>query len=483
MPNLKSTLKTPESAAHICYILNANAKGSISKELKKYKNYLRTKMKSEKHQLLRFVESDVHIVVLLIVKETKKSHSAYIDSLRKLGVQLLQKFNNEKAVDVYLTNPDEGMSEPEYLSILEGMILGSYQFDKYKSKKEVETVKNIHITGNNRPKSASLKELSAVCQATMTARDLVNEPVITLNAPQLGREIVKLGKKTGFTTKIYNKADIVRMKMGGLLGVNQGSIDPPIFAVMEWKPPKSKNKNPYILVGKGVVYDTGGNNIKIGTYMPTMKSDMGGAAAVIGTMMAVSSAKLPIHVIGLVPSTDNRIGLNALVPDDIITMHDGTTVEVLNTDAEGRLILGDALSFAKKYKPELVIDLATLTGAAAAITGSFGSAFMGTAHDDVKNQLKESGDLVYERLAEMPFWDEYEDLLKSNVADLKNIGGPTGGAMTAGKFLQHFTDYPWIHIDIAGPAFIDKTMGYRKAGGTGVGVRLLFHFLKSKSVK
>ena len=200
-------------------------------------------------------------------------------------------------------------------------------------------------------------------------------------------------------------------------------------------------------------------------------------------MMAVSTAKLPIHVIGLVPATDNRIGKNALVPDDIITMHDGTTVEVLNTDAEGRLILADALAYAKKFGPQLVIDLATLTGSAAAITGAYGSAFMGTADDAVKAELKSTGDEVYERMAELPFWDEYSDLLKSEVADQKNIGGPVGGAITAGKFLLKYTDYPWIHIDIAGPAFIDKADSYRHAGGTGVGVRLLYRFLKSRAGK
>jgi leucyl aminopeptidase len=210
---------------------------------------------------------------------------------------------------------------------------------------------------------------------------------------------------------------------------------------------------------------------------------MSGSAAVVGTLNAVASNKLPLHVIGLIPATDNRIGLNALVADDVITMHDGTTVEIQNTDAEGRLILADALSYAKKYKPELVIDLATLTGAASAITGPFGTAMVGSADQKTKAALGKCGDEVYERIAELPFWSEYGDLLKSEIADLKNIGGPTGGAITAGKFLAHFTDYPWIHLDIAGPAFITKPEPYKAIGGTGVGVRLLYRFLSNMANK
>ncbi len=213
--------------------------------------------------------------------------------------------------------------------------------------------------------------------------------------------------------------------------------------------------------------------------MDTMKCDMGGAAAVLGTMYAIASAKLKVHVVGLVPATDNRPDGKAYVPGDIITISDGTTIEVLNTDAEGRLILADALVYAQQYKPELVIDLATLTGAAAVAIGKYGTVMMGTASEEQKSALKTSGNNTYERLVEFPFWDEFADLLKSEIADMKNIGGPIAGSITAGKFLQHFTNYPYIHLDIAGPAFIDSKEGYLTKGGTGVGVRLLFDFLKN----
>jgi leucyl aminopeptidase len=234
------------------------------------------------------------------------------------------------------------------------------------------------------------------------------------------------------------------------------------------------------LVGKGVVYDTGGLSLKpTAGSMDLMKSDMSGAAAVAGALYAVAANKLPVHVIGLIPATDNRPGENAIAPGDIITMCDGTTVEVLNTDAEGRLILADALTYAKKYEPLLVIDLATLTGSALRAIGPEGIVCMGTAEQPQKQLLFEAGMHAYERLVEFPLWEEYEKQMESPVADLNNLGGPNAGAITAGIFLKHFVDYPWMHMDIAGPAFLTKQDTYRGQGGTGVGVRLLYQFIKS----
>jgi leucyl aminopeptidase len=249
---------------------------------------------------------------------------------------------------------------------------------------------------------------------------------------------------------------------------------------MEWKPKSAKNKKPIILVGKGVVYDTGGLSLKpTANSMDIMKCDMGGAAAVSCAIYAIAKAKIPIHIVGLVPATDNRPGGNAYAPGDVVTMFDGTTVEVLNTDAEGRMILADALAYAKKYKPELVIDAATLTGSAMRAIGSYGSVVMGTASETAFNKLEESGENTYERTVRFPFWDEYGEEIKSPIADIKNLGGASAGAITAGKFLEHFTDYPWIHVDIAGPAWADSDSGYLSKGGTGTGVRLFFDFVKN----
>jgi leucyl aminopeptidase len=233
-------------------------------------------------------------------------------------------------------------------------------------------------------------------------------------------------------------------------------------------------------VGKGVVYDTGGLSLKpTANSMDYMKCDMAGGALVAATMYAIAKAKLPVYVIGLVPATDNRPGEDAYTPGDVITMYDGQTVEVLNCDAEGRLLLADALAYAKKYNPELVMDFATLTGAAAAAIGGYGIVCMGTADEATKLNLKLSGNQTYERLVEFPLWDEYGKLLKSDIADMKNIGGPIAGAITAGKFLEKFTKYPWMHFDIAGPAWNNSADAYRPKNGTGVGVRLMFDFINN----
>jgi leucyl aminopeptidase len=213
--------------------------------------------------------------------------------------------------------------------------------------------------------------------------------------------------------------------------------------------------------------------------MDYMKSDMSGGAMVATVVYAAARLKLPVYLIALIPATDNRPDGNALTPGDIIYTHSGKTVEVLNTDAEGRLILADALSYAKRYNPMVVLDAATLTGAAAVAIGPYGIVAMGNADKTTFDALKRSGERVYERIVEFPFWDEYNELMKSDIADMKNIGSREGGAITAGKFLSFFVDYPWIHLDIAGPAFLQKADHYRSKGGTGVGLRLLLDFIKN----
>jgi leucyl aminopeptidase len=270
--------------------------------------------------------------------------------------------------------------------------------------------------------------------------------------------------------------------MGGLMAINAGSPNPPTFSILEYKPENASNSKPIVLVGKGVVYDTGGLSLKpTPNSMDFMKCDMGGAATVIGTICALADTKTPVHVIGLIPSTENRPDGNAITPGDIVTMYNGKTVEIMNTDAEGRMILADALSYAKQYDPELVIDIATLTGSAVAAIGSKGIVYMGTASSETKKKIEDVSMAVHERLVEFPLWDEYGKYLESDIADLKNLGGSDSGAISAGKFLEHFVSYPWLHLDIAAMAFLHLKEGYRIKGGTGVGVRLLYHFLASKA--
>lgn len=415
-------------------------------------------------------------VFIYLVKQ-KKTDWQTAEAVRKAGAEFASTILKQKLEDVTITSLSS-FPHSAY-TLAEGLALASYQFVKYRTeaKKLTHSLKTIFFTRQ----SITVKEvdqLRVMVSAIFRARNLVNEPLNYLSATQLAKEIAAMGKEAGFKVTTLQKAQIEREKMGGILAVNRGSIEPPTFTVMEYKPAKSLNKNPLVLVGKGIVYDTGGLSLKpTPASMDRMKSDMSGAALVSGAMYAIAQLKLPLHVIALVPATDNRPGENAYVPGDIITMYSGTTVEVLNTDAEGRLILADALHWAKRYKPELVLDFATLTGAASVAVGEHGIVCMGTAEDATKQAFAASGYRQYERLVEYPLWDEYGEMIKSEFADLKNIGGPSGGAITAGKFLEHFTDYPWMHFDIAGVSFATAKKGYIPSGGTAYGMRMLLDFL------
>lgn len=418
--------------------------------------------------------------VFILLQKEEKNDIKRLEKYRRSGTLIVEMLNKQKLKDVSII--DFIHQKDELMALAEGMLLANYQFLKYMTKKIEEkqnslTKINLH---SDQISEKDVFEMNAIIDGNTAARTYVNEPLMYLTAEKFAEEITDLLSTTKAKVEVFNKKKIESLKMGGLLAVNKGSIDPPTFTIIEWKPENAKNKKPYVFVGKGVVFDTGGVNIKTGNYMNDMKSDMGGGAAVAGAIYAIAKNELPIHVIGLIPATDNRPDGNAYVPDDIITMFDGTTVEIKNTDAEGRLILADALAYAKKYDPELVIDLATLTGAAHRAIGIHGIVAMGKDSDKEFAKLDESGYRVQERLAHFPFWDEYDEEIKSPVADIKNLGGELAGAITAGKFLAYFTDYPYIHLDIAGPAFLDKKDKYKPQGGTGVGVRLLYDFIKLK---
>lgn len=399
------------------------------------------------------------------------------ESLRKTGAKLFQQLAQYKIEEIAVRNHDK--NEEHTYCFLEGIILSAYQFLKYKSsaKELSHRLKQINIEKDS-SSSTSVKKLEAVCQAIYYARDLVNEPNNYLTATRLSEELKALGKEGMIKVSVYGQAKIEQLGMGGLLAVNKGSTEPASFTIMEHKPSKAKNSKPIVLIGKGVVYDTGGLSLKpTPNSMDKMKSDMGGAAVVAGIMYVLGILDIPLHVIGLIPATDNRPGGNAYAPGDVITMYSGQTVEVLNTDAEGRMILADALHLAKKYNPEFVADFATLTGAAANAVGDVAMVAMGTIGDHYMNKFKKVGKAVNEKIVEFPLWEEYGELIKSDIADMKNIGGPVGGAITAGKFLEKFTGYPWIHFDIAGVSFRDKAKHYLTAGGTGYGIRMMTEYL------
>ena len=369
-------------------------------------------------------------------------------------------------------------------AFLEGLILNHYQFLKYKhpDPDQKNTLQDIQVLSHGISED-DLRMLEALCTAVYYARDLVNEPFSHQNALQLGKQFQKLAAESGFSIEVFNKKKIESLKLNGLLAVNRGSVDPPSFSVMEWKPDQPRNKKPVILIGKGIVYDTGGISLKPTSHMLDMKSDMAGGATVAGIMYAMAKLQLPVHLIAMVPATDNRPDGNAYTPGDVIHMHNDKTVEVINTDAEGRMLLADALSFATQYEPELVIDFATLTGSAAMTLGTQGIIAMGLADQSIFDRLIKSGENTYERVVQLPLWEEYNEQIKSHVADIKNVGGREAGAIVAGKFLEHFVSYPWVHFDIAPMAYLEKKEAYRLKGGTGVGVRLMFDFLRQYPFK
>ncbi|NGX83194.1 leucyl aminopeptidase [Aequorivita sp. KMM 9714] len=463
-----STDNTPKDAAKVVFISEEkqlekrNLNSSLSKKITSV-------FKNEKDEIITTFEDSQSFWVIATTDDAEKN--------RKLGISLYKALAKENS-EISILGGLDNLTDKSKNAFLEGLLMGSYKFNPYLKKKENKELK-VYVSSDEFSET-SLTQVTNLINGVALTRTLVNEPPNKLDSVMFSERIAEAGKKYGFDVEVLQKDKIVELGMGGLLGVNQGSEVPPTFNIMTYKPKNASNKQPLVLVGKGVTFDTGGYSLKTGGHMSTMKSDMGGAATVVGIMAAVAKNELPYYVIGLVPATDNKIDGKALLVDDVITMMDGTTVEIQNTDAEGRLILADALSYAKQYKPELVVDMATLTGAAAAITGPFGIAMAGNKQEKM-DELKQAGENTYERLVQLPFWKEFEELLKSDVADLKNIGGPVGGASTAGKFLEHFTDYDWIHLDIAGPAFLKDAQGSNPSGGTGVGVRLLYDFIKTRT--
>ena len=423
-----------------------------------------------------------HFFVMIDEKPTPERTA---ETLRRSGHQLHALLKAEKVTTVFVHNLSENPSAA--LALAEGIAMTAYQFEGYKTDEKSRAaapLTAVTLVGDAATETA-VAELQGLLQGVFLARNLVNAPLNKLNAEQLAAQIADAGEEAGYTTEILEEARIQALRMGGLLAVNLGSPEPPTFSILEHKPENARNAKPYVLVGKGVVFDTGGLSLKpTPDSMDYMKADMSGAAAVVGTFEAVARLGLPVYLVGLIPATDNRPGENAYVPGDVIRMHNGLTVEVLNTDAEGRLILADALSYAKTYNPELVIDIATLTGAQVVALGSEVGAVMTNdrgASTERLDAFERAGERSGDWVARLPMHAHYARQLESSVADMKNIGGREAGSITAGKFLEAFTDYPWVHLDIAGPAFLHKAKPYRPVGGTGFGVRLLVEFLREYS--
>jgi len=365
-----------------------------------------------------------------------------------------------------------------------GIRLGLYQFTAFKTvdREKIRDIDGITIYEEDRAAfetiSKAVESAGIISDAVCFARDIVSMPGNRMTPTDLAREAKNIAARhKTLSCKILDRDDMQKMGMNALLGVASGSDQPPKFIILEYAGGKKKEP-PIILVGKGLTFDSGGISLKPAEKMDEMKTDMSGAAAVLGAMRAVSDLKLRLNVVGLVPSTENLPSGKAYKPGDILSSLSGKTIEVLNTDAEGRLILADALAYADRMKPVAVLDIATLTGACIVALGEEVIGMMGT-NERLQEQVRKAADRTGERVWPLPLWEEYHELIKSDIADYKNSAGRPAGTITAAAFLSKFVgDHPWVHLDIAGPAWVTRDRPYIPKGASGVGVRLFTDLLR-----
>ncbi len=371
-------------------------------------------------------------------------------------------------------------------ALVEGCILGVYQFTEYKTE-DLDKIKEIDEFILIEEDESKISEIQQgvkvgeiIANATCFTRDLVNYPANKGTPTFLAEKAKQISDKLGLKCKILSEKDMKKLGMGALLGVAQGSDQPAKFIILEHNADK-EDLDTFVLCGKGITFDSGGISIKPAKGMEEMKTDMAGAATVLGVMKAVGELELPLRVVSLIPATENLPSGKAYKPGDILKSYSGKTIEVINTDAEGRLILADALGYAAKYKPKAVIDIATLTGACVVALGHHATGMMGT-DDELMEKISQTGKSTNERVWQLPLFKEYYEQIKSDIADVKNVGGRPAGAITAAAFLSKFIEgCPWVHLDIAGTEWTEKAKPYTPKGATGVGVRLLIHFLRNIS--
>ena len=404
--------------------------------------------------------------------------------LRKVGVALGRALRKQALLATpLLEDVSPGVDAAAAAQALaEGIVLGAYGFDKYKSEPKPAALKKVVLVGSSaRTWSAAAVRGAAIADAVCWARDLVNEPGGSLTPPELAKVAAAKARRAGLTVRVHTEAAIEKMRLGGLLGVNRGSTIPPRLLEVIYEP-TGRATGTLALVGKGLTFDSGGLSLKTGPGMMTMKCDMAGAAAVLGAMVALPAVQPKARVHAWVPITDNMPSGDAMRPGDVLRIRNGKTVEVLNTDAEGRLVLADALTLASETKPDAIVDLATLTGACMVALGSSIAGLMGN-DDSWTTTIKSTADAVGERVWPLPLPADYKKQLDSPVADMKNIGGAYGGSRTAGLFLQEFVapGIAWAHLDIAGPAFLEAEEPDQPRGGTGFGVRLLVELARTFS--
>lgn len=428
----------------------------------------------------------------LILAGLGKHHQLGLDQIRQAMGYAVKRVRQAKAGSFTVALPStvpRGASVSDLSQTLtEGAILGSYQFTTYRSEAPAgKSVTAMTILASQKNHLTSISEGIrrgvATAEATVFVRDLCNHPSNVMTPRRIASEAKAVAKDTGVRIKILEQKEMERLGMGALLGVAKGSHEPPQFIILQYDGAKKKNDAPVVLVGKTITFDTGGISLKPAENMEQMKADMTGGAEVLATIRAAARLKLPLNLISILPVAENMPGGRAMRPGDVVTTLSGKTVEVQNTDAEGRLILADGLAYATRFKPAALIDIATLTGACVVALGQFAIGMFGS-DTKLKDAITSAGLRAGERVWEMPLWDEYFEQLRSDVADMRNIGGRGGGMITAALFLSKFTgDYPWIHLDIASTDWSERERAYIPKGPTGIGTRLLIQFLINRSLK
>ncbi len=415
-----------------------------------------------------------------------KQEAVSAEGLRQAGGSAVKEARKLLVADVTVgLHGDPSLpSEVIAQAFAEGLEMGAYRYWIYRTgltnEQTFEVTNGTIFTSVKNTEAA--RAGAAVGQITgrgvTFARELVNGPGYKMTPAVLAEEAISLGKRVGLDVTVLDDKQLEEGGFGGILAVGKGSANKARFIIMEYN--KAAEGAPIIcLVGKGLTFDSGGLSLKPAQAMETMKSDMGGAAAVLGTMQAVAELKLPVHVVGLVSAAENMVSSDSYRPGDIVSGLSGKTIEVINTDAEGRIILSDALFYAQRYDPAAIIELSTLTGAIIVALGSHAIGMMAT-DQDLADKVQHAGEVSAERVWQLPLWDVYHQMIKSEIADLKNLGGSPAGSITAGAFLAAFVgDYPFVHLDIAGTAWVDKpATSYQSHGGTGAGVRLLVEYLQ-----
>ena len=428
-----------------------------------------------KKKLLVFELTSKKKIVLISIKKDLK-----ISDVENLGAELFGRINYGKSSEYFIISDSIMSKHNNFLGhFLHGLKLKSYEFKKYKTKKEIRII-SINVLGSkNKPSSKDQLKFKALEEGTFYARDLVSEPGNVLHPDEYAKRISSL-RKDGLKVNIYDEKKLKKLGMHALLGVGQGSVRGSYLVTMEWNGAKNKVK-PLAFVGKGVCFDTGGYSLKPAKFMEDMTYDMAGSATVVGLMKSLALRKAKINAVGVVGLVENMVSGNAQRPGDIVKSYSGKTIEILNTDAEGRLVLADALTFTeKKFKPKFIVDLATLTGA---IIVCLGSEYAGlfSNDDDLSNKIFNAGKKVEEKVWRMPLHKNYDKLMNSKNADVQNINYVGGaGSTTAAQFLQRFilNKTPWAHLDIAGMAFSKYGGALNSGGATGFGVRLLNKFVE-----